>query len=115
LTTRKAARGGELQQLRIAEASSSPSRTGANFLHDGVAIRDHHAARSIRSLYLAGLDVECAEHAGHLGLHLDLPARHDRTGRDRLLGDVGDLGLFSLVNDRLGLRLLVEVDERARR
>ena len=32
----------------IAVASSSLSPTGANFLPDGIAGRDHHAARSIR-------------------------------------------------------------------
>lgn len=36
--------------LRIAAASSSPSRPRANFLPDGIAGRDHHAARSIRPL-----------------------------------------------------------------
>lgn len=37
--------------LRIVAASSSPSRAGANFLPDGVASRDHHAARSIWTLF----------------------------------------------------------------
>jgi hypothetical protein len=37
--------------LRIAAASSSLGWTGANFLPDGVASRDHQAARSILSLF----------------------------------------------------------------
>jgi hypothetical protein len=32
-------------------ASSSPSRTGANFLPDGAESRGHHAARSIQPLF----------------------------------------------------------------
>jgi hypothetical protein len=43
---------GDVPSPRVAAVSSSTSRTGANFLHDdGVAILDHHAARSIQSLF----------------------------------------------------------------
>jgi hypothetical protein len=42
---------GDVPSPRVAPVSSSTSRSGANFLHDGVAILDHHAARSIQSVF----------------------------------------------------------------
>jgi hypothetical protein len=42
---------GDIPSPRIAAPSSSLTGPGANFLHDGVAILDHHVARPIRSLF----------------------------------------------------------------
>ena len=42
---------GDVPSPRVAAASCAPRRPGANFLCDGVAIHDHHAARPIRFLF----------------------------------------------------------------